>query len=199
MEALSIFQKRLELYFAAEKNKIRLYYERRSQQYNSLPDVKRTQIISIPIQIKSFASLFLDSPHLVSGYYGTIVNRFKGSIFAEEHKFLPYFVSSLCYFRIEQFFRSGELSADFKKARFHIMMIVKIIEMGKIKNPLNSNKIERQCEEFKKVLLDDERALESFRRAAQLFQDSGIDMTRRQYKSESDTELLIKYVHSMID
>ncbi len=199
LEALSIFQKRLELYFAAEKNKIRLYYERRSQQYNSLPDVKRTQIISIPIQIKSFASLFLDSPHLVSGYYGTIVNRFKGSIFAEEHKFLPYFVSSLCYFRIEQFFRSGELSADFKKARFHIMMIVKIIEMGKIKNPLNSNKIERQCEEFKKVLLDDERALESFRRAAHLFQNSGIDMTRRQYKSESDTELLIKYVHSMID
>ena len=141
LEALSNFQKRLELYFNAEKSGIRLYYERRSQQYNSLPGIKRTQIISIPIQIKAFASVFLDSPHLVSGYYGTIVNRFKGRIFADGHKFLPYFVSALCYFRIEQFFRSGELSAEYKKARFHIMMLVKMIEMGYGNSPLNSNQI----------------------------------------------------------
>ena len=127
LEALSAFQKRLELYYAAEKNSVTLFYERRSQQYNSLPGIKRAQIITIPIQIKSFASTFLQSPHLVSGYYGTIVNRFKGQIFADDHKFLPYYVSSLCYFRIEQFFRSGELSSAFKKARFHLMMVVKCL------------------------------------------------------------------------
>jgi hypothetical protein len=112
LEALNSFQKKLELYFQSEKNSINLYYERRSQQYNSLSSIKRTKIISIPIQIKSFASVFLKSPHLVSGYYGTIVNRFQGKIFAEEHEFLPYYVSALCYFRIEQFFRSGELFAE---------------------------------------------------------------------------------------
>lgn len=31
--------------------------------------------------------MFLDSPHLVSGYYGTIVKRFSGQIFNEEHKY----------------------------------------------------------------------------------------------------------------
>ncbi|EHV1343017.1 AIPR family protein, partial [Salmonella enterica subsp. enterica serovar Amsterdam] len=79
LESLSLFQKNLELYFAAEKTQP-LYYERRSQQYNSA-DIKKTQIISIPVQIKCFASMFLNSPHLVSAYYGTIVNRFKGKMF----------------------------------------------------------------------------------------------------------------------
>lgn len=65
LEALSVFQKRLELYYAAEKNSITLFYERRSQQYNALPSIKRTQIITIPNQIKSFASTFLQSPHLL--------------------------------------------------------------------------------------------------------------------------------------
>lgn len=196
LEALSFFQKQLELYFNAEKSGIRLYYERRSQQYNSLPGVKRTQIISIPIQIKSFASMFLQSPHLVSGYYGTIVNRFKGRIFAGDHKFLPYFVSALSYFRIEQFFRNGELPAEYKKARFHLMMMVKIIEMGCEDSPLNSNKLEKQCEDFKEVLLDDHQALTLFRQATDIFSASGIDQSKKQYKSESDTDLLKKAVEA---
>jgi len=198
LEALSVFQKRLELYFDAEKSAIKLFYERRSQQYNSTPGIKRTQIISIPTEIKSFASMFLRSPHLVSGYYGTIVNRFKGQIFAEEHKFSPYFVSALCYFRIEQLFRSGELSSDYKKVRFHIMMIVKMIEMGIENNPLNSNKIDRQCDEFKNTLLDDKKALNIFLLATQIFNESGIDPGKKQYKSESETELLIKAVEAHI-
>ena len=190
LEALSVFQKRLELYYSAEKNDIRLYYERRSQQYNSLPGIKRTQIITIPTQIKSFVSMFLQSPHLVSGYYGTIVKRFKGQIFAGDHKFLPYFVSALCYFRIEQFFRNGELPAEYKKARFHLMMMVKMIEMGDENTPLNSNKLEKQCEDFKKVLLDDRQALNLFLQATKIFSSSGIDQSKKQYKSESDTEIL---------
>jgi len=192
-EALSIFQKRLELYFNAEKSGIRLYYERRSQQYNSIPGIKRSQVISIPIQIKAFASIFLESPHLVSGYYGTIVNRFKGKIFAHDHKFSPYFVSALCYFRIEQFFRSGELSSEYKKARFHIMMMVKLLVMGREKQ-LHSNRIDRLCEDFNNTLLDDQQAVSKFCLAAKIFQTSGLDASKRQYKSESDTELLIQAV-----
>lgn len=190
LEALNIFQKKLELYYNAEKNTIRLQYERRSQQYNSTPGVKRNQIITIPMQIKSFASTFLSSPHLVSGYYGTIVNRFKGKIFAGDHKFLPYYVSSLCYFRIEQYFRSGELSTDFKTARFHLMMVVKLLALGIDELPLNSNKLEKTCEEFKKILLDDKKSIAIFHLATQILKSSGLDMSKRQFKSESETDLL---------
>lgn len=192
IEALNAFQKKIELYFNSEKSDPRLYYERRSQQYNSLIGVKRNQIISIPIQIKTFASMFLQSPHLVSGYYGTIVNRFKGKIFASDHKFLPYFVSSLCYFRLEQMFRAGDLLAEYKKARFQLILIVRIIGMGAELDQLGSNKIERKCEALKKVLLDDKKTLKIFSAAIDIFKKSGVDQTKSRYKAESDTEMLIK-------
>lgn len=190
LEALSAFQKQLELYFNSEKLPAALYYERRSQQYNSLPEIKRSQIISIPIQIKSFASMFLESPHLVSGYYGTIVNRFKGQIFAPDHKLLPYYTSSLCYYKIEQFFRTGELPAEHKKARFHLMMMAKQIQFNCEEYLLNSNKLEKKCEEFKNVLTDDSRALQLFRQTVNLYLSSSIDFTKRQYKSEAETIIL---------
>ncbi|EEY46591.1 AIPR family protein [Vibrio mimicus] len=191
LEALSIFQKQLELYYSAEKTSIPLYYERRSQQYNSVSGIKRNQIISIPIQIKSFASMFLSSPHLVSGYYGTIVKRFSGKIFADGHKYLPYYVSSLCYYRVEQFFRSGDLKNENKKARFHIMLIVRLLGMGEELDYINSNKIEKKAEAFKKLLLNESEALSMFKKAESIFESSGLDMEKKQYKSESETEQLI--------
>ena len=191
LEALNIFQRRLEQYYNAERSGIPLYYERRSQQYNSNPGVKRTQIISIPIQIKSFASVFLNSPHLVSGYYGTIVKRFKNMIFGEEHKYSPYYVSALCYYRIEQFFRSGELDAELKKARFQLMMLVRMLAIGEHLPRFNSREIDRKSEEFKNILLDEDNCLDLYNKAIYIFKQSSIDTEKRQYKSESDTDLLL--------
>jgi hypothetical protein len=191
LEALSVFQKRLELYFNAEKTNIPLFYERRSQQYNSNSGIKRTQIISIPTQIKSFASMFLSSPHLVTGYYGTIVKRFSSKMFNEDHQYSPYYVSALCYFRIEQFFRSGDLNAGYKKARFHIMFIVRLISMGDKLEFFNSNKMDKNCEKFKLELLDEPKALKLFKTAEKIFETSGLDMEKKQYKSESETDLLV--------
>jgi hypothetical protein len=193
LEALSFFQKKLELYYAAEKNGIQLYYERRSQQYNSYGgDVKRTQIISIPTQIKSFASMFLNSPHLVSGYYGTIVKRFSGKIFNEDHKYSAYYVSGLAYYRIEQMFRSGELDTTYKKFRFQLMLIVRMLVIGEKLDYFNSNAFDKTCERLKSVLLNDAKSSETFRKAKKIFDESKLEKTKRQYKSEADTDLVIE-------
>ncbi len=192
LEALSTFQKRLELYYFAEKNNIQLYYERRSQQYNSYSEVKRTQIISIPSQIKAFASMFLNSPHLVSGYYGTIVKRFSGKIFNEDHKNSAYYVSGLAYYRIEQMFRSGELNSSYKKFRFHLMLIVRLLSMGEKLDFFNSNAFDRSCEKLKSALLDDKKSSALFKQAKEVFDSSTLDKTKRQYKSETETEMVIQ-------
>ncbi|MGZ8213329.1 MAG: AIPR family protein [Methylosarcina sp.] len=196
LEALNVFQKKLELYYNAETKSFPLYYERRSQQYNSDARIKKTQIISIPIQIKSFASMFLNSPHLVSGYYGTIVKRFAGQIFNEEHKYSPYYVSSLAYYRIEQFFRSSDIKSEYKKARFHLLYLVRLIAVGENIPPFNSKKIDSSCENFKQILVDDSQALRLFQTAQEIFESSGLDLDKKQYKSESETELLLKSFRS---
>jgi hypothetical protein len=192
LEALSAFQRKLELYYKAETTAYPLYYERRSQQYNADVSVKKTQIISIPIQIKCFASMFLNSPHLVAAYYGTIVKRFRNNIFSEDHIISSYYVSALCYYRIEQFFRSGDIEVSYKKARFHILLLVRLLAMGENLDPFNSRKFEKSCDKLKGQLLDDTTALDLFKTATKIFLESPLDKTKSRYKSESETELLIR-------
>jgi hypothetical protein len=192
LEALNLFQKKLELYYAAESKNFPLYYGRRSQQYNSDPRIKKTQIISIPMQIKSFASMFLSSPHLVTGYYGTLVKRFSGQIFSADHKYSAYYVSALAFYRIEQFFRSGDLNSELKKSRFHLLYLVRLLAMGENLDPFNSNKIDKSCEEFKDLLVSERQAVELFHRAQEIFEKSEIDTKKKQFKSESDTDFLLQ-------
>jgi hypothetical protein len=192
LEALNVFQRKLELYYHAENEGVKLFYERRSQQYNSNASVKKTQIISIPIQIKSFASVFLNAPHLVSGYYGTIVSRFDGKIFSEEHNCSPYYVSGLCFYRMEQYFRNGEVASEYKKARFHLMLLVRLLAIGEDLAPFNSKKLDKACEKFKNILKDESDSLALFKQAVEILNNSEIDKDKKSYKTQTDKDELIK-------
>lgn len=135
--------------------------------------------------------MFLDSPHLVSGYYGTIVNRFSGKIFSENHILSLYYVSALAFYKIEQFFRSGEIDVKYKKIRFHLLMLIRLISIGDKMEPFNSRSLDKKCEALKNTLLKETESLRLFEKAVSIYENSSIDKDKRQYKSESDTELFI--------
>ncbi|MDD5673102.1 MAG: AIPR family protein [Chitinivibrionales bacterium] len=124
LESLSEFQKQLEQYYKSITCRVALFYERRTNQYNTDISVGKSRIITIPTQIKTFSSMFLDSPHLVSGYYGTLAKRFSDRIFREDHRLLPYFISGYSFYKLENAFKVGLVDKAFKIARFHLLMIV---------------------------------------------------------------------------
>ena len=72
--SLSPFHKKLEEFYATfDKDKDqRLYYERRSKQYEDQP-IKKNMIVTVTTQIKAFLSMFLDEPHSTHRYYGEIL------------------------------------------------------------------------------------------------------------------------------
>lgn len=193
LASLTFFQKKLELFYDSMRGQVDLYYERRSQQYHATPGIKKTQIISIPIQIKTFASAFLNAPHLVSGYYGTIAKRFQGKIFESNHKYAPYYSSALCYYRIEGLFRTGLIDTKYKKLRFHMIMLARMLAMGSVEiSPLNSNKIEKQSEDFILTLNDENLCSELFENVVDVLEKSGLDLSKSQFKAEGENDLLIK-------
>jgi AIPR protein len=193
LASLTFFQKKLELFYNSMREQVDLYYERRSQQYHATPGIKKTQVISIPVQIKTFASAFLNAPHLVSGYYGTIARRFQGKIFESNHKYAPYYSSALCYYRIEGLFRSGSIETRYKKLRFHMIMLARMLAMDSITiAPLNSNKIEKKSEDFILILNDEKKCAELFDQVINILEQSKLDLSKRQFKTESETEILIK-------
>jgi len=197
LESLSTFQKQLELYYTTERV-APLYYERRSQQYNSL-DIRKTQIVSIATQIKCYASMFLYSPHLVSGYYGTIFNRFKDKMFNLDHKLVSYYVCALALYRIDQLFRGDNLRKDHKKLKYLTLMAIKIIVMGKDRLPQNSNALERACEKLKKILVTDYESFLLISTAIDIVMKSGIDLSREQYKTETETEIVKTAAEKYLD
>lgn len=152
LAALSSFQRNLEQYYETyPDNGFKLYYERRTNQYNQTT-VPKNKIVSISTQIKAFSSMFLDMPHAVSGFYGTVVKKSEGEIFKTTDKLIMYYVSALTLYKLEYYFKSGTLDSKYRRAKNHILMLFKIIIFNNDIPNFNSAEMERKCQKMLNVL-----------------------------------------------
>ncbi len=143
--ALQPFQKALEDFynsFTSEEDKeYRLYYERRSKQYESqMPTLNKSKVVSITYQIKCFISMFLDMPHSTHRYYGELLKANEDKIFVDKHGFYPYYISCLTCHLLENAIRCGNIDQRYKKFRYHIVLVIRILLKGKELPPLSDNK-----------------------------------------------------------
>ena len=91
--------------------------------------------------------MFFDKPHLASRYYGRLLKSIDG-IFNEEHKPLPYYTCAYLLYKLEYLFRNKMLPAEYRKFRYHILMMIKYdFSVGKVPE-LNANKMENLCEKI---------------------------------------------------
>lgn len=209
LEALSTFQKQLEEYYKAFPNEDeRLYYERRTGQFRN-KDVPNAKIVSIPMQIKTVSAMFLDNPHGVSGQYGTIAREVGKRIFKETDKRIMYYVSALSLYRFENFVKMKLIHKEYRRTRYHVMMLFKYYIAGKQPKYNNSNKMEAYCEKIRAVLNNHERCVNIYNAIIQfiLSQDTKIDLSDRKVfeRKETTTFLLTKrdkmtkFVNNIID
>jgi len=155
LAAMSEFQKRLESYYETFSDVSRLYYERRSKQYNGVSGVEKVRIITIPTQIRVFASMFLDLPHRAGRYYGTLREMIGGNIFQETHEPIPYYTSAFAYYRGEFLFRSNFIDSKYRKFRYHTLIILRYQIAGEMMPHMNSPKMGPYCEKILAVLTSD--------------------------------------------
>lgn len=195
LEALSDFQKSLEFFYNSISSDGKLYYERRTNQYSTEADIPKTRIVSIANQIKSFSSMFLDNPHLVSGYYGTIARDLGELIFKKDHNPISYYTSSYAMYRLEALFRSGNIDAKFKKVKYQMIMLLRIAVGGKLMPELNSKKIVAYCDKIIEVLDSSERSLEHFAAISAIIESANLDLeNKRQFKDRQTTQDLLLLV-----
>jgi len=130
LAAMSDFQKNLEHYYASMGEDSRLFYERRAKQYNSDRNVVKRKIVTVPVQIKSFSAMFNRNPHMVTSFFGRLIKNIGDSgskIFEQDHQFAPYYLSALAHYRLENLFASGVIDKKYRKAKYHILMLVPLI------------------------------------------------------------------------
>ena len=174
--ALNDFNKKLEAYYQTYSGTQRLYYERRSKQYANTTEIEKVRIITVPTQIKSFSSMFLDKPHLASRYYGRLLKD-SNDMFNSDHCPIAYYVSAYALYKIEYLIRNKQIDQQYNRYRFHILMLIKYLALkGKPQPPLNSHKMEQLCQEIQTILNNPNMLSQYIERACRIIERTVNDL-----------------------
>jgi len=196
LAAMSDFQRNLESYYGSFGGKDRLYYERRTKQYESDKNVVKRKIITISTQIKSFSAMFNKNPHMVSSFFGRLVKNLgkPGShIFEANHQYAPYYVAGLAFYKLDSLFNSGNVDKKYKKVKFHLLMLVPLIASEKDLPALNSQrKAEAFCAPIIEKLNNHSTCKRIFDHATQIIDKSNADLEDKQaLKSRALTDQVL--------
>ncbi|RJQ09599.1 MAG: hypothetical protein C4558_06025 [Dehalococcoidia bacterium] len=193
--ALSDFQKQLEQYFTTIPMAQRLYYERRSRQYNST-GIEKTRIVTLQNLVRAYASMFLQLPHQTTRNYRALREQLGVTIFVEGHRLEPYYYAASALYRLEFLFRNGQLDAKFKPARYHILMAALLLAAPNNLPAANSHAMERFCAPLITAIWIAEQADALLQRAAEIVAEAadgnfGRDHVRTQPFTERVRDIAI--------
>lgn len=199
LNARAEFERRLEQFFATYDDAQRLYYERRSKQYDH-QDVERVRIISRQQLVRSFASMYLDEPHRATGYVPQLMSQLGGQLFNDEHRLEPYYAAAYAYYKLEFFWRNLQLDRRYKPGRWQILMAAGHLAAEGEQAPFNSKQLAKQAADVATTLWDDQAALDLFERAIDVVGEAtDDDWQRDEMRNESTTQrVLHKLGHPLI-
>lgn len=191
--AFSNFQKRLEDYYATYSGNSRLYYERRSKQYNN-KNVEKKRIIDKTTQMKSIASLYYYKPELATRYFGTLFNEFGDKLFKDNHEMFPYYVASFAFYKIESLFRHKKIERKYKKIKYHILTMIGN-EINKSKCPsFESKKSTAFCQNIYSILNNDEELMKVLKEVIKKINVLDIDLNDNEIsKSKELVKKILAY------
>lgn len=168
--ALQEFPKELEHYFQTYDDPLKLYYERRTRQYDRL-EIEKTRIVTPANMIRAFAAMFLNEPHRTTRSYAALKAKVGRDIFGKSHRMEPYYAAAYTLYKLEYLFRSNRLEGKYKPARYHILMATRILANP---NPMptvdkmNSHEMKRYAEAIIQKLGDAAASDELLRQAARI-------------------------------
>lgn len=143
----------------------RLYYERRSMQYEN-SDVKPYSIITLSAQTNAFIAMFLGGPQNTCRYYGELIENFRDQLFLDSHHPYPYYISGLALNRVDKLIRDGELPEGIKKYKYHLLFLMRL---GFEPNtpPLSGKKAEDLCGRMASSLWDAQTSKTIFKKLSE--------------------------------
>lgn len=185
--ALEEFPKQLEAFFATFDPSQKLYYERRTQQYD-LSSIEKTRIISPANMVKAFAAMFLGEPHRATKDYGGLKAQVGKDIFVKSHRMEPYYTAAWALYKLEFYFRTQRLESALKPARFQILYVLRILlNPGQMPWP-TSHDMKRVCNRMLDVLWESTKSDEIIHRAARIVRMSAEGLDRNSLRTQEFTE-----------
>lgn len=198
--ALQEFPKKLEEYCQSFPLQQRLYYERRSRQYDRL-QIEKTRVITQPNVIKAFAAMFLQEAYRTTRNYSALKDKVGKEIFGNGHRMEPYYLAAFAYYKLDYLFRNGRLERKYKPARFHILLAIGMLGNSEpLPKLFNSREIENYCKPILEALCDSSKADDLITRAvATVDKASNSNMDRDTIRTEQTTKNVIAECQKIIE
>lgn len=171
-ESLKPFQKELEEFYSAfGKNKSpKLYYERRSKQYETVP-VNKQHVVTLPAQINCFVAMFLNEPHSTHRYYGELLEANRSRMFLSNHSLFPYYLSGYALVRCERWLAQGGVDRPGRRFKYHLLMLCRFLaSRGETPFLDDKKRMDAYCADLLSVFSDESRAVNLFREAQKLLE-----------------------------
>lgn len=192
--AVTEFAKQLEAFFQTFGNGRKLFYERRSRQYDRL-DIERTRIVTPRNMIRAFASMFLNEPHRATRNYARLLDRVGKAIFAQGHRPEPYYVAAFSLYKLEYLFRTSRLDSKYKRSRYHLLLAARLLANPAPMPNMNAHNMDKYCKTISDILWDAETADGLLINAAKIIGTvSGGDLSGDNVRTQKFTEDLIKHL-----
>ncbi|KNX79461.1 AIPR protein [Pseudomonas sp. 250J] len=196
--AVSDFQKKLEVLFSSYDGKKKLFYERRTRQYNHVDNIEKVRIINKTTLIRAFSSIYLEKPHRTQRGYATLISSIGKDIFEKNHILEAYYASAYTHYKLDYAFRNQIIDSKYKPARYLLLMAIRTFMVGHIGTVLNSKAALRTTERFIENLWDDTSFTLNLSKARELIDrltPDGLD--RDQIHTESFTNLVIDEIRAI--
>lgn len=125
-ESLAPFHKDLEEYYRARvpARKFPIFYERRSKQYENVPAVKSSQVITLSAQIKAFVSACLFQPQSTHRYFGEILDSNRERMFVVGDSLEKYYLAAAILNRLESLFKRNFVRPRYKGYKYHLVFML---------------------------------------------------------------------------
>lgn len=172
-EVTKSFHKYLEEFFSTVQVKgfDKIYYERRSKQFDGDLSVKVSQKVNFRALIQSVVSLFLYKVDEGHHHESRLLSDYKNRIFKDEQSYFPYYVACFLYNQIDWMFRRKELDKKYITYRYHIMLITKELLCGKSPDINIKKEIEKYCNDLLDAIGDKDKLLNVALKACEKFDD----------------------------
>lgn len=155
-ETLRDFHKNLEMMYASYDTDYRLYYERRSKQYDS-KSINKNRIVSFSTQISAYLAMFLGEPQSTHRYYGEILEANKKRIFKEDDILEQYCISAIYLYYVEKWLGNNGIYKDYKHYKYHLILLARcLIDQNNLPRT-NSNQMKKLCEKLYNALKNKEQ------------------------------------------
>jgi hypothetical protein len=188
------FAQRLETYFASAHQGDedgRLYFERRTNQYAGT-GISKLRIFDIPKIARAFAAMFLDLPHFAYMYPTQVLHERRQQLFCPDHSEHAYHTAALALYRLELAFSNKYVPSTYQSAKWHILMLLRLLKAGPDMPRFDSGKIEKYCATLDAVLSKGGKAsAPPFLECVKILDGAG-DVTRDKRKGQRYTQTISK-------